>query len=100
HTIFSRDWSSDVCSSDLMIQWFMDELEKRTGGEVETEVVFGGALVAGNDTLQGLQQGRAEAANLVPAYFPADLPLNNINMVPLKIGRSSCRERAVKIEIV
>lgn len=76
-----------------MIQWFMDELELRTDGEVETEVVHGGALLAGNDTLQGIQQGRADSGNVVHAYFPADLPLHNINTVPVN-GDQSARLRA------
>ncbi|EHK82477.1 C4-dicarboxylate TRAP transporter substrate-binding protein [Saccharomonospora azurea] len=70
-------------SQSDMIQWFMDELEKRTGGEVETEVVHGGALLSGTDVLPGMKQGRAEAGQIVPAYFPAELPLNNVNMVPM-----------------
>lgn len=77
-----------------MIQWFMDELEKRSDGEVETEVVHAGGLVAGNDTLPALQQNRAEAGNVVPAYFPAELPLNNVNMVPIADADQSARLRA------
>lgn len=77
-----------------MIQWFMDELEKRSDGDVETEVVHAGGLVAGNDTLPALQQSRAEAGNVVPAYFPAELPLNNVNMVPVADADQSARLRA------
>lgn len=85
----------DNAQSDLM-QWFLDELEAGTDGEVETEVVYGGALVPGDDTLAGLQQGRAEAGNLVPAYFPAELPYNNINMVPIPDGNQAARVRALQ----
>lgn len=81
-------------SSDMM-DWFMDELEARTDGEVETEVVHGGGLVSGVDTLPGMQQGRAEAGNVVPAYFPADLPLGNIVAVPVLEGDQSTRLRAL-----
>lgn len=82
--------------SDMM-EWFLEELEKRTDGEVEADISYGGALVAGADTLQGLQQGRAEAGNLVPAYHPAELPLNNINMVPLPGGSQAARVRALEM---
>jgi len=80
--------------SDMM-EWFVEELEARTDGEVEAEITYGGALVSGADTLPGLQQGRAEAGNLVPAYFPAELPLNNLNMVPLPDGSQGTRVRAL-----
>ncbi|NYE35840.1 TRAP-type C4-dicarboxylate transport system substrate-binding protein [Nocardioides cavernae] len=79
-----------------MIQWFMDELGSRTDGEVKTEVVYGGALLAGTDTLPGMKQGRAEAGNVVPAYFPAELPLNNVNMVPIAGADQSARLRALQ----
>lgn len=78
------------------IQWFMDELEKRTDGEVKTDVVYGGALLSGTDTLPGMNQGRAEAGNVVPAYFPAELPLNNVNMVPIADADQSARLRALQ----
>lgn len=78
------------------IQWFMDELESRTDGEVKTDVVYGGALLAGTDTLPGMKQGRAEAGNVVPAYFPAELPLNNVNMVPITGADQSARLRALQ----
>ncbi|RBM14855.1 hypothetical protein DI005_29750 [Prauserella sp. PE36] len=81
--------------SDL-IQWFMDELEKRTDGQVKTEVTYGGGLLSGTDTLPGLKQGRAEAGNVVPAYFPAELPLNNINMVPIAHADQAARLRALQ----
>jgi TRAP-type C4-dicarboxylate transport system substrate-binding protein len=80
-------------AQSIMIQWFMDELEKRTDGEVKGEVVHGGALLAGDDTLPGLQQGRADAGNVVQAYFPADLPLQNINTIPVD-GDQSARLRS------
>lgn len=81
--------------SDL-IAWFMSELEKRTDGRVKTDVTYGGGLLAGTDTLPGLQQARAEAGNVVPAYFPAELPLNNINMVPIAGADQSARLRALQ----
>lgn len=78
-----------------MIQWFMDELEERTDGEVKTEVLHGGALLSGADTLPGIRQGRADAGNVVHAYFPADLPLHNVNTVPVD-GDQSARLLAFK----
>jgi len=78
------------------IQWFMDELEERTDGEVTAEVMYGGALLAGTDTLPGLQQGRAEAGMVIPAYFPAEMPLNNLNMVPVAGADQAARARALQ----
>src|SRR5690606_40284532 len=30
HTRFSRDWSSDVCSSDLFYEWALPQITNRT----------------------------------------------------------------------
>jgi TRAP-type transport system periplasmic protein len=78
------------------IAWFMDELETRTDGEVETEVVYGGALLSGTDTLPGMKQGRAQAGNVVPAYFPAEMPLNNVIAVPTTGTDQATRLRALQ----
>lgn len=83
-------------SQSVMMDWFLTELEERTNGEVETEIVYGGALVPGDDTLAGLQQNRAEAGLLVPAYFPGDLPLSNINMIPQPGTVQPARGRALQ----
>lgn len=80
--------------SDLM-QWFADELEERTDGAVRTEISFGGALLSGTDTLPGLKQGRAEGGLVSPAYFPAELPLNTVIMVPMPEADQSARLRAL-----
>lgn len=78
------------------IQWFMDELESRTDGEIQTEVVYGGALLSGTDTLPGMKQGRAQAGNVVPAYFPAEMPLNNVIAVPTTHADQGTRLRALQ----
>lgn len=82
-------------AQSAMIDWFVEELEERTDGEVRAEVSYGGALVSGSDTLPALKQGRAEAGFVVPAYFPAELPLNNINMVPIPDASQAARMRAL-----
>src|SRR5690606_39524145 len=74
HTRFSRDWSSDVCSSDLGMLW-VDHLPKPNPQLLryleDLVVLF-------------------EAVFVKPLGDPAVLYL----LVPLiKIGRASCRER-------
>src|SRR5690606_40130851 len=45
HTIFSRDWSSDVCSSDLRVRGLpnipsITEINVRSGPSTSTQLVF------------------------------------------------------------
>ncbi|NYE35811.1 TRAP-type C4-dicarboxylate transport system substrate-binding protein [Nocardioides cavernae] len=84
----------DGASSDL-IEWFADEIETRTDGKVQPSVTYSGALLSGADTLTGLAQGRAEAGLIAPAYFPADLPLNNVMMVPVTVSDREAHARAL-----
>src|SRR5690606_40941935 len=83
HTRFSRDWSSDVCSSDLVH-------DVSVGGigvalvemAVRSDVGFSVARIADHRALF------AEGPSRVLLSVPAD------NLTPvLKIGRASCRER-------
>lgn len=77
-----------------MTAWYFDELESRTDGAVSTEVFYAGSLVAGADTLPALQEGRAEAGEVVPPYFPAELPLSTSNQVPIPDGNQVARPLA------
>src|SRR5690606_40852809 len=93
---FSRDWSSDVCSSDLpgsTIGNFEPERAVRLLRRFHSWAGPGGGLLIGVDT-------RKDPAVLNLAYndrqgVTAAFNLNILNHVNrLKIGRASCRERA------
>src|SRR5690606_39867663 len=86
HTRFSRDWSSDVCSSDLV------EIGERPGAITLTNV-------AGRVTFEDVSfsyQTAEEAAMLQPVERRwsriSDRPLSEGDQ-PNEIGRASCRER-------
>src|SRR5690606_40628739 len=88
HTRFSRDWSSDVCSSDLFLQGRLGADGLRTLQE---------AACAGNGALS------AEATDLLTVM--GEPPLHHLDDVEdgsarriiaaavVEIGRASCRER-------
>src|SRR5690606_39587972 len=73
HTIFSRDWSSDVCSSDLAI---FDRL------------LGGGATFTDR---HGASRPLTSGDLLVVAPFNAQV--DRIQRALREIGRASCRER-------
>lgn len=60
-------------------RWFAEEVTKRTDGRVKVEVIWGGALLKGTETLEGLQMGTAEAGALITQYHPGQLPLHTVN---------------------
>src|SRR5690606_40161838 len=86
HTRFSRDWSSDVCSSDLLL---VTELEHVRGGQA-------GGDLGGAARVEQRGQARAGADRHVEAALGADLQV----FLQLQIGRASCRERLETSDVV
>lgn len=68
------------------MDWWMDEIEKRSDGRIAFERFYGASLLAGTDTISGLREGRADVGYVVPAYTPGELPILNVSMVPGAAG--------------
>src|SRR5690606_40554637 len=97
HTRFSRDWSSDVCSSDL------DVLAARpvlVGAPAVLPVAgLVPARVAVVDQRVDVAVGDGEHAAAAPAVAPVGTALRNELLAPERqIGRASCREREYALQ--
>lgn len=64
------------------IEWFVDELAKRSDDAVQIEVFWEGGLLTGPDVLTGVAEGRADLGFSTPNYSPAELPLTQVMSVP------------------
>ncbi len=53
--------------------WLMDEITKRSEGQVAFQHYFGGTLIKARETLRGVQQGTADMGYLFVPYFPKEL---------------------------
>src|SRR5690606_41076612 len=91
HTRFSRDWSSDVCSSDLLHLWEM--LHGVTGKKKGQATLLGFCL-----------QKKARKKKYQDYFFHFEPPFTGFRTTELlhmgfffcymaEIGRASCRER-------
>src|SRR5699024_11656512 len=92
HTRSKRDWSSDVCSSDLVAgphaqppaagrkpdQWHQHQIKL-----LRRQLI-------GIDRLGN--------AKMIGPGFGIGLPAHKAHVAPLEIGRASCRERGEKTE--
>src|SRR5690606_40169767 len=92
HTRFSRDWSSDVCSSDLeraMRAWRVLRFTERLQERVVEHVLDEGRLARAADARHADEpperQLDVDVAQVVLARAAHD--------ETFKIGRASCRER-------
>ncbi len=59
------------------LQWFVDEFAKRTDGEHNFEVFWGGSVAAVGETPEALANGVGDMGDIVTPYFPDQFPLNN-----------------------
>lgn len=57
---------------------FAEAVSKATNGEIEFNLHVGGALLPPAETLQGVGEAVASVGDVLSAYNPADLPLNNV----------------------
>src|SRR5690606_41049233 len=84
HTRFSRDWSSDVCSSDLVRQHGALGLQHGARHEVLAGDHLQGALLAGELAVQDLGELRVEIGDgLIERVHGASCG---------EVARASCRE--------
>ena len=61
---------------------YLDELEKRTNGMVKFERYDAGSLAPGPALLEAVETGIADVAGICPPYFPAELPLHQVTVLP------------------
>src|SRR5690606_40903516 len=93
--IFSRDWSSDVCSSDLLFsdwRYAADGTPKADFALNHPEAAGATILVAGRNFGCGSSREHAPWA-LVDYGFRAVVSSEFADIFRNKIGRASCRER-------
>src|SRR5690606_41203566 len=91
HTSFSRDWSSDVCSSDLEVSTPPPPLlgADHTAGAEEAGLRDRG----GSRSTAGVRSVGTSALDHTREPFPASVSDG-------KIGRASCRERVQESVVV
>lgn len=68
--------------SELITNWWMDEIEARTKGAIKFKRFPAGQLCKGPDIVACVRDGRADAGSTPPAYTPALFPINALDGLP------------------
>lgn len=63
-------------------EWWMDEVEKRSGGLVKFERYWSGSLAPGPELLEAIDSGIADVAAILPPMMPGKIPLHIITTLP------------------
>ncbi|MFV0299023.1 MAG: TRAP transporter substrate-binding protein DctP [Hyphomicrobiaceae bacterium] len=80
-TLVYATFFADVYSGSKNDIWFMDELTKRSKGELKFEKYWANSLVAATDLMPSLSGGAADIVNGAPvAYNGRDYPLAGVMM--------------------
>lgn len=66
-----------VLSRGMMEGW-ANAVSEASNGEVNFEVFSGGSLLPAMGTMQGVENGVAQAGHIAAPYHPSELPLNNV----------------------
>lgn len=64
------------------VQWFADEVAKRSGGDLKINIQWGGALFKAKGARQAISTGVADMGTIIPAYFPQELVAPGIGDLP------------------
>ena len=62
--------------------WWLDEVEKRTGGRIKFERYPGEALAKAAEQVDALESGMADVSSFVTTYTPGKIPLNTLTSMP------------------
>jgi TRAP-type C4-dicarboxylate transport system substrate-binding protein len=68
-------------SRGQQLQFFADEVEKRSGGQVKIKIFWGGGLVTAKEALEATSKGICDIADLVTVYYPDKLPMYQVATV-------------------
>lgn len=98
----NHQWPATTVGSQVD-QWFADEIEKRTDGEVKVKIFWSEGLAKAGEALELLQNGGLDMAAMSPGYFPAQLPLhvapNSIPMAMETVDQASTLMHRLMTEV-
>ena len=68
-----------------ILYWWLDEVEKRSGGRIKFERYPGESLAKAAEQLDALESGMADVSLFVTTYTPGKLPLNTLTALPFSV---------------
>ncbi|ETW12927.1 TRAP family 2,3-diketo-L-gulonate transporter periplasmic 2,3-diketo-L-gulonate-binding protein [Roseivivax marinus] len=66
------------------LQWFADQAEELTDGDLSLDIQWGGALFKANAAVSGIRDGIADMGTIIAVYFPQEMVAYNIADLPLQ----------------
>jgi TRAP-type transport system periplasmic protein len=87
---------SDVYAGSKTDIWFMEEVEKRSGGEIKFERYWANSLIKATDLMSSLKSGAADVVHAAPVgYNGKEYPLAGV-MMPFLSSKADAVARAYR----
>lgn len=74
--------------------WWMDEVEDRSRGSIRFDRFWDGTLLGATETIEGLNDGRADVAQVLPSVYPGRYPLTQAGELPFMSSNAPAVARA------
>lgn len=74
--------------------WWMDEIEDRSRGSIEFDRFWDATLLPSTETVDGLADGRADVAQVLPSVYPGRFPLTQAGELPFMSSNAPAVARA------
>lgn len=82
--------------SQKVDQWFVDEIERRSGGNIKIQIYWSGALAAPKYIFNIAGSGGVEMGASSPGYYPSDMPFGGlINALSGTLSFDNAKEGAL-----
>ena len=82
-TLLFVDFGANRGPRAAALQWFADELRRRSNGSLEIRFHWGGSLLGANAMLQGVADGVADLGSITAFTWPRSLRAYNIGDLPV-----------------
>ncbi|MFX0540865.1 C4-dicarboxylate TRAP transporter substrate-binding protein [Roseovarius sp. S4756] len=87
---------SDSAGPSWVDRWYLDELEKRTNGEVEIRRYWSGSLNKVGEHLAAARDGTSEITLIAPGYYQAELPVTRGLEWYFRMNRADALQRVCR----
>ena len=69
--------------------WWLDEVEERTNGELTFDRFWDATLLGATETIEGLNDGRADVAQVLPTVYAGRFPLSSVGELPFESSNAA-----------
>jgi len=75
--------------------WWMDEVEERSEGSLTFDRFWDATLLGATETMEGLNDGRADVAQVLPTVYAGRFPLSSVGELPFESSSPAAVSQAL-----